>query len=311
MSFQSHILIETEDGSLTCRDDESGELYHNKVGAYSEALHHYVEVCDIPARLQKQNAISVLDVCFGLGYNTFVFIDQLIRIVDSNKNDNEIVCHVTGIDRDPEILDVLSQVLSDSRFENLCQVLSLDAETIARIITNWKAGDIFKLQSKKLTIEIAIAIKDLRKEVLQLARSGKHYDYIFHDGFSPRSMPELWTVDLFTQYAKMLNPDGRIITYSAATAVRGGFKECGLEVRKSAPLGKKSGGTIAFHSGTEIADGLSILHLSGDENTRLNSRSAIPYRDPNLNNTRTQILQQRELEIKESVLPVYVRQDKY
>ena len=312
MPSEFNNLLLTEDGSITCRDQESGELYHNKAGAYSEALHHYIRVCDLTDRTNKQDNITVLDVCFGLGYNTFVFIDQLIEHIEKGDvKQEQINCHIVGIDKDPEILAVVLDVLKDPRFKRLCVALDLSAQSIKNMLASWKVGGPYTLQFNgkvKLTAEIEIKIDDIRQILPKIAENKNHFDYIFHDGFSPRSMPELWTADLFAQYVKMLNPDGRIITYSAATAVRGGLKECGLEIRKSAPLGRKSGGTIAFHSqNTEIINGSSILHLNNDENLRLSSRSAIPYRDPNLNNSRAQIIKQRALEIEQSPLPVYDR----
>src|SRR5271154_6174665 len=107
MTAKFNNLITTEDGSITCLDQESGELYHNKAGAYSEALHHYVQVCDLVDRVNRQASIAILDVCFGLGYNTFVFIDQLIEHIEKGDiNQNQVNCRIIGIDRDPDILAV-------------------------------------------------------------------------------------------------------------------------------------------------------------------------------------------------------------
>ena len=304
----------TEDGSITCLDQCSGELYHNRAGAYSEALQHYVQACDLAARLDSQATLSLLDVCFGLGYNTFVFLDCLLEYIGKQKpKHNEIFCQIVGIDRDAKILPIVSQVLTDPRFKGLCQQLNWTADTIKQMIFDWQKC--IKYQTKIngnviVNIEIEIKLADLRQTVPELARQGQHFNYIFHDGFSPRSMPELWTVDLFKQYTKMIDNSGRIITYSSATAVRGAFKECGLQIKKSAPLGRKSGGTVACRfDNKEIADGGSILLLSDDENFRLNSRSAIPYRDPDLNSSREHILQARILEIEQSRLPVYDRKN--
>jgi tRNA U34 5-methylaminomethyl-2-thiouridine-forming methyltransferase MnmC len=297
----------TEDGSITCRDEESGELYHNRAGAYTEALQHYIQVCDLSSRAQRQGEIRVLDVCFGLGYNTFVFIDKLIEDIEKgNTAQSQMSCHIIGIDKDLQILNVVEEVLKDTRFEKMCFALNLNKQSIERFLNDWRAGtvSIFNFQSKtQLTIKVEIKIADVRKIVPELVGNNR-FDYIFHDGFSPRSMPELWTVDLFAQYAKLLNDDGYIITYSSATAVRGAFKECGLALRKSAPLGRKSGGTIAFSPSIgEIVNGSSILHFDEDENKRLASRSAIPYRDANFKSTRAHIIEQRQLEISQSTLP--------
>ncbi len=300
----------TDDGSITCLDRDSGELYHNRAGAYSEALKNYVQACDLADRLYRQAKVLVLDVCFGLGYNTFVFLDYFLQQIErlSTKHD-EMLCHIVGIDWDSEILAVVPEVLADFRFMEFCQKLNWTPDAIRQMILDWQKYGKHQIKfsgETKLVIEIEMKFADLRKTVPELAGQGHHFDYIFHDGFSPRSMPELWTVDLFREYAKMIGHDGRIITYSSAAAVRGAFKECGLQVRKSIALGGKSGGTVAFLSAREeIADNESIFFLTEEEYKRLNSRSAIPYRDPQFKDTPAQIIQRRALELKQSKLAVY------
>jgi tRNA U34 5-methylaminomethyl-2-thiouridine-forming methyltransferase MnmC len=296
-------IVQTEDGSITCLDANSGELYHNRIGAYTEALAHYVQICDLPALLAQQSSITVLDVCFGLGYNSFVLIDQLLQYIENSRSiKSPISCRIVGIDQDRNILDLIPQVLSDSRFKSLCQALNIDTKKAKEIVSLWqtKGKCLFNLKNKtEISISFEMIIEDLRQAIPRLAKTGEQFDYIFHDGFSPRAMPELWTADLFAQYTKLISNNGRIITYSSAYAVRGAFIECGLEIRKSAPLGGKSGGTIAFKKGQpEIANEQSIFFLSNEEKERLQTRSGTPYRDPDFNNTSQQIVECRHLEIE-------------
>ncbi len=298
-------IVQTEDGSITCIDASSGELYHNRVGAYTEAFAHYVQVCDLPERLVRQASITVLDVCFGLGYNSLVLIDQLLHWVEKNESmQSPISCRIIGIDQDRKILDLIPQVLLDPRFNGLCKLLNLSDETTRDMVNRWQAGGKYQFQCKqqvKLSISLEMKIQDVRKVVPQLVNAKETFDYIFHDGFSPRVMPELWTVDLFAQYAKLLTDSGRIITYSSAYAVRGALIECGLEIRKSAPLGGKSGGTIAFKPGQpEIVNEQSIFFLSDEEKSRLQSRSGTPYRDPNFGSTGAQIIQRRQSDMDQA-----------
>jgi hypothetical protein len=61
----------TQDGSMTFWNPEFNEHYHSPVGALSEAEAKYI----LPGGLQNrlgQGDVRVLDVCFGLGYNTQV-----------------------------------------------------------------------------------------------------------------------------------------------------------------------------------------------------------------------------------------------
>lgn len=58
--------IITEDNSLTCFHSETGELYHNRAGAFTEALKNYVEPALAMSDALKRERLDVLDACFGL-----------------------------------------------------------------------------------------------------------------------------------------------------------------------------------------------------------------------------------------------------
>ena len=213
-------IVHTEDGSITCIDANSGELYHNRIGAYAEALNHYVRVCDLPARLNEQPSITVLDACFGLGYNSFVLLDALLDYIEKGAITNSpISCHIIGIDEDKKILDLIPKVLLDQKFTRLCAALDIDTESAQEIVKQWQTDGQCQFAFKsniELSISLEMKIADLRQAVPRLVKTGQHFDYIFHDGFSPRTMPELWTIDLFEQYTKLIADSGRIVTYSSA-----------------------------------------------------------------------------------------------
>jgi tRNA U34 5-methylaminomethyl-2-thiouridine-forming methyltransferase MnmC len=304
-------IMLTEDGSITCRENTSGELYHNQAGAYTEALTHYVQLCDLVSRANEQGHLTILDACFGLGYNSFVFLDSLIKNVEQgNITHSPIVCYIIGIDKDPHIFNIVNKVLADERFSKLREALHLDSKRIDRMLNNWHISgkDEFHLQDKiELFIQFEIKVTDLRQAVLQLVLKNQHFDYIFHDGFSPRTMPELWTVDLFKQYSKLLPDNGRLMTYSSAYAVRGALRDAGLQVRKSTSLGGKASGTLAFKNDQpEIVDN-TIFYLSPEEEAALATRSAIPYRDPDFTDIKADIVKRRAVEIAASNLPIYKR----
>ena len=76
----------------------------------------------------------------------------------------------------------------------------IDNERSKDMVRQWQNNGTVYLYSKKaikLNINIEIKTEDLRKVVPQMVADQKQFDFVFHDGFSPRSMPELWTIDLF------------------------------------------------------------------------------------------------------------------
>jgi tRNA U34 5-methylaminomethyl-2-thiouridine-forming methyltransferase MnmC len=97
-------------------------------------------------------------------------------------------------------------------------------------------------------IEIEFIVDDLRAALPSLIDSAEgSFDLVFHDPFSPQHLPELWTQELFAEYFRLLAPrQGRLLTYSAAAAVRGGLFEAGFALGRTIGVGDKSGGTAAW-----------------------------------------------------------------
>jgi tRNA U34 5-methylaminomethyl-2-thiouridine-forming methyltransferase MnmC len=299
-------IVSTEDGSITCRNPETGELYHNRAGAYTEALRNYVEPCHLKSVIRTKRTLNVLDVCFGLGYNTFVLVLELQKALERIGADHEFRLRVTAIDRDREIVKVLMKVLDDRRLVRL-SALAKELEPSALGLADGRdLVEISCLIGKRspVALELIIQFAELRGVVPRLVREGRAFDFIFHDGFSPRRMPELWTHDLFMQYAQLIGDGGVILTYSSAAAVRGALRECGLTIMRTACVGGKAGGTAAAHT-RALADNPFLLPLTDSEEERLNSRSATPYRDPVLSGMREEIATRRQIELSASRLPPF------
>jgi tRNA U34 5-methylaminomethyl-2-thiouridine-forming methyltransferase MnmC len=65
----THLMVQSEDGSYTAYSNEFKEHYHStRDGALHESLYKHV----IPAlEHHKERAeLTILDICFGLGFNT-------------------------------------------------------------------------------------------------------------------------------------------------------------------------------------------------------------------------------------------------
>ena len=270
----------TGDDSISCFHSETGELYHNRAGAYTEALKNYVEPALLEIVSQRKNTITVLDVCFGLGYNSFVLLAEIHR--------QKITCDVNiiGLDIDEAILSVLPDVLQDRRLKELAHIMAEKFQPkFGRCEFPLSAG------SGKLEIRQA----DVRREV---ALFKENFDLIFHDGFSPYKMPELWTVDLFCKYYDLLFPlNGSLLTYSTSPAVRNGLKEAGFSIYTTAAVGEKRGGTLATTS-ARLSLPKGVTGLSSDDLDKVKS-SGVPYRDKTLTSSRQEIFAQRELEMKD------------
>lgn len=320
----------TQDGSLSCIDPETGELCHNRAGAYTEAIQQYVRPSGLSARLAHQAEIRIFDACYGLGYNTWALINTLnAEALSFNATDHERYISIISVEKALEILQFLPEILEQPSLRHLkSKMQALEHNTYYRTLEALNLETDQPQNVLNLDLELTpkchlhweLWLGDLRTFAPLLTGD---FDAIFHDPFSPQKMPELWTVDLFRQYhARLCVKNGKLLTYSAAAAVRGGLIEAGFALRKSHALGNKAGGgTIAQPFPPIEMNCLEIksteaklikiesdafetgLPLDDWELSYLETRAGLPYRDVNLCATRPMILSTREDEQQHSARP--------
>ncbi len=259
----------TDDGSYTFFSTEFGQTFHSKSGAKAESIYKYA-VPTLLAQKSSRGHLRLLDICYGLGYNTAAALDTIWR----SNPDCTIEIMALELNRTVPIATIEHNLLTDWE-EPIPQLLTQLAQTEIIEIDRLKARLIFG---------------DARQTIDRVIEQKFQADAIFLDPFSPLSCPQLWTVEFIDRVASCCAPDGRIATYSCAAAVRTAMSEAGLQVADSIPVGRKAPGTIASFN----AEGLP--RLSQQELEHLQTRAAIPYRDPTLSDSMAKIILRRELE---------------
>ncbi|MEG3437995.1 MnmC family methyltransferase [Pannus brasiliensis CCIBt3594] len=268
-------LQPTEDGSYTFFSDEFGETYHSTSGAREEAEKKFIAVCRVADRARQFGEIKILDICYGLGYNTATALETIFRVnadcrveIVALENDREIPRQ--AIEKDllqgwnapiPEYLAILAR---DHRLQ---------------------AGN----------VNATLLIGDARQTIQTVVETGFQADAIFLDPFSPTKCPQLWTGEFLGLVARCLHPAGDLATYSCAASVRTALGMAGLSIGATESVGRKSPGTIARF--LPFSEPLSL-----QEREHLQTRAAVPYRDPTLADTAEIILQRRREEQESSPL---------
>ena len=74
----------------------------------------------------------------------------------------------------------------------------------------------------------------------------KKYDLIFHDAFSIRKQPDMWSEEVFKEYYRLLAPSGKLLTYSNSRVVRRTLENIGFKVKINYNDLEKQNGTIAI-----------------------------------------------------------------
>lgn len=266
----------TRDGSYTFFSEEFGEAFHSYQGAKTEAFQKFSDAIDLQQRA-KQSEIKLLDVCYGLGYNTAAAI-EVIRKINPTCN-----IEIYGLELDSSVPIGAAPLL---------QHWSSSVQTVLESLAKQHF-----YQDNHLKAQLLMG--DARQTIQQL----NHFqaDAIFFDPFSPRRCPQLWTVEFFKLVAQCLAPDGKLATYSRSASVRTALIEAGLQIG-TIPLPELhlphdwAQGTIAAWS-TETLQPLSQM-----EQEHLNTRAAIPYRDRTLHDSAEEILERHEQEQRSSTV---------
>ena len=208
-------IIVTSDGSTSIHLPEWDESYHSKHGAIQEAQHVFIKN---GLSLFKGQSVSILEIGFGTGLNTF------ITFLEGKKLNQSI--EYVGVEGFPLAADEVLQMnyvkqlnadewrsefkrMHDSEWEN---IVTIDAK--------------FRLTKRK---QMFIEIADVNQ-----------FDLIYFDAFGYRVQPELWSVEIFTKMHMALKSGGILVTYACRGPIKRAMIEAGFQIEKLAgPPGKR------------------------------------------------------------------------
>ncbi len=264
----------TQDGSFTFFSEVFGEAFHSSHGAKSEAFGKFAIVTNLASRSQS-GRIRVLDICYGLGYNSAAAIETIW------KSHPQCKIELYGLELDHTVpIGAATPALLEFWTPEVREVLTELAHTQV---------------STRDFLSANLIIGDARSTIQDLAKTGFQADAIFFDPFSPRKCPQLWTVEFFRAVSPCLAPNGVLATYSRSASVRSAMQQAGFTIG-SIPAGATasprewSQGTIAAHPGMDLP------MLSEMELEHLETRAGVAYRDPDLSGTMAEILARQERE---------------
>ena len=259
----------TDDGSYTFFSEEFGQTFHSKYGAKEEALFKYA-IPTLLAEKASRGHLRILDICYGLGYNSAAALSTIWR----SNPDCTVEIIALELDRSVAISAIEHQLFSEWE------------DPIPQLLAQLARQEL--INTSKLKAELICG--DARQTIQQAIDRGFIADAIFLDPFSPLSCPQLWTVEFIDRVAKCCDGDGIISTYSCAAAGRAAMIQAGLSIAQITPIGRKAPGTIASFDPAQLPP------LSQQELEHLQTRAAIPYRDPTLSDSIAKIVSRRELE---------------
>lgn len=94
----------TNDGSVGLYSEEFDDIYHSTFGAYSEAWEKFILPADLDFYFKNYKEIKVLDICYGIGYNTKSLVQKYYNETIGSDN---IICknlYIKAVDMDKELM---------------------------------------------------------------------------------------------------------------------------------------------------------------------------------------------------------------
>ena len=269
MDINSPFVRETTlDGSSTYKNLEYNETYHSSIGAYTEALYKHVLACKLDELANSSLAetsvepailsfpvIRILDVCFGLAYNSGVAIQKIWEINPAQRieiigleNDAAIIAELPNIEVPEDYLfirDSIMKPLAEQAKKLLVAsgrgaVHQDDEKVESEVLQPSTIGELNLLTEN---LNMRILINDARNAVTEI--EDDYFDAIFFDPFSPKTCPVLWTEEFIAAVVSKAKPKAYISTYSSARIAKDNFSKAGCELFEGPKLNRRNGGVLA------------------------------------------------------------------
>ena len=270
----NNYFVLTDDGSYSINSKEINhkvETLHTSTGAISESFEKFIK----PMKFDYTKDIAILDICAGLGYNSSAAIADFMKNSKAHLKIDMVeiskatyACGLLVPSPIPEH-DITKKAIEDELIRQDYATLSLETAEIPE------------------NIDINVFIEDARKTVQRL--EDNTYDAIFLDPFSQNMAPELFSVEFFKEFRRIIKDDGIVATYTSAAPIREGFIEADFYIGLGPIFGRMQGGTLASPN-PEMLD----WSLPKNDEIRIAlSDVGIPFRDPGLDNSSESILDAR------------------
>lgn len=191
--------VQTTQNGNTVFDAEAGECFKSRHSAFTETEEVFYKpgVEENPWR-ERARPFRILELGFGLGTNFLHLATKRAPI------------ELVSVERD----------LAGARFY-------LEQEANPLLATILSTG-----QFAEGSYRARIAEGDFFDVLPTLIQSGQRFHAVYFDPFSPKANPEAWSARLFSLAYALLEPRGRLVTYSVSRVAKDGAAAAGFRVEK-------------------------------------------------------------------------------
>lgn len=180
----------TNDGSVGLFSPDADDIYHSTYGALTEAYEKFILPSNLKNFLKKNNEIKILDICFGIGYNSKSLINYVLDFLyndpiytDKNKCTDKIdtynkkfKIYVHAIDNDKNLANLSPFFISNKKNIKNNKIL-FHQEKIERMLSK-KTVQKYKLKQEVNFLLLEKIIDNIDSETISIL-SDKKYSQFF------------------------------------------------------------------------------------------------------------------------------------
>lgn len=320
----------TEDKSIGLFNPKVDDIYHSNTGAYKEAFDKFVIPSELENFLHLKKHIRILDICYGMGYNTRAVIKTCLKIdsdvaifIDALEFDAAVFAFSFlanfpddfsildfldwNIFKNPKVIEGIYEILSNYKFDNF-----IDIKIKQFFEENKKSFDVNTPSLEKLSILHNIYYRNISNRYIKnntKAQKNPNISLVAHLDDARNTIRQLEGkynfvfLDSFTpiklptlwtvEFFKeiyRLLDEDGVLTTYSNSAI----------IRNGMKeagffVGKTKYGTIAYKNQELIKNPLDEKSLG-----LLDTKAGIPFYDKGLNNRAEEILALREEMVKNS-----------
>lgn len=179
----------TNDGSVGLFSPDADDIYHSTYGALTEAYEKFILPSNLNSFLKNNNEIKILDICFGIGYNSKSFLNYILdclynetiytdKIKYSDKidtNNKKFKIYIHAIDTDKN-LACLSPFFISNKKNIKNNNLSFRQEKIQRMLSQTVKAK-YELKPEVNILLLEKIIDQIDNELISILSDKKYAQY--------------------------------------------------------------------------------------------------------------------------------------
>ena len=179
----------TNDGSVGLFSPSADDIYHSTYGALTEAYEKFILPSNINNFLKNNSEIKILDICFGIGYNSKSFLNYFLdflynetigtdKIKSIDKIDTynkKFKIYIHALDNDKNLAYLSPFFISNNKkIKN--NELSFNQEKIKRMLSN-KVIQKYKLKEEVNILLLKRILDQIDEETIQILNNKKYNQF--------------------------------------------------------------------------------------------------------------------------------------